>query len=178
MQKKLFKTQQILFYLFALVSLATLVMALAFMTDFKTLWEQPAGIGTFHEEVLQTYNRALFSASLVSIVGAAIIAFFDFRKAVSDYLGLGVLSILTIFNVVKSISFISQLPAIQEEYLTIDVTKLLLAVGDEYVLVTRTFTSTRIIYLIMIVVSIAFLAVSIANTMIYYKKRNEDVNHG
>jgi hypothetical protein len=178
MQKKLFRTQQILFYLFGVVSLATLVLALAFMTDFKTLFQQAAGIGTFHDDVLQAYNRSIFSASLIMVVGAALVSFFDFRKAVSDYFGLGVLGVLTIFNVVKSISFISQLADMETTYLALDFDQLLLASGVVYPVTTRTFDITMIIYLLVIVISSVFFLISVVNTLIYFNKRKEVVTNG
>lgn len=178
MQKKLFITQQILFYLFAVISLATLVLSLAFMTDFKTLFQQAAGIGTFHDDVLQAFNRSIFSASLVMVVGAAVVAFFDFRKAISDYVGLGVLVLLSIFNIVKSLSFISQLPDMESTYLGLDFSQLLLASDAVYDVTTRTFEITEIIYLLMIVITGAFLIVSIANTVIYFNKRKEEQANG
>jgi len=178
MQRKLFITQQILFYLFAVVSLATLVLALAFMTDFKTLFQQAAGIGTFHDDVLQVFNRSIFSASLVMVIGAGVIAFFDFRKSIADYVGLGVLGVLTIYNIWKSISFISQLSDMASTYLALDFSQLLLASGVVYNVTTRTFDITRMIYICVIVISAAFLIVSVANTLIYLNKRKEEIANG
>lgn len=178
MQRKLFKTQQILFYLFAVISLATLVLSLAFMTDFKTLFQQAAGIGIFHDDVLQAFNRSIFSASLVMVAGAAVVAFFDFRKAIADYVGLGILGVLTVYNIWMSLSFISQLPDMESTYLALDFSQLLLACGVVYEVTTRTFEITQIIYLLVIIISAAFLLVSIINTQIYFNKRKEERANG
>lgn len=178
MQRKLFKTQQILFYLFAVISLATLVLSLAFMTDFKTLFQQAAGIGIFHDDVLQAFNRSIFSASLVMVVGAAVVAFFDFRKAIADYVGLGILGVLTVYNIWMSLSFISEIPEMKSTYLALDFSQLLLASGVVYEVTTRTFEITQIIYLLVIIISAAFLLVSIINTQIYFNKRKEERANG
>lgn len=178
MQRKLFKTQQILFYLFAVISLATLVLSLAFMTDFKTLFQQAAGIGIFHDDVLQAFNRSIFSASLVMVVGAAVVAFFDFRKAIADYVGLGILGVLTVYNIWMSLSFISEIPEMESTYLALDFSQLLLASGVVYEVTTRTFEITQIIYLLVIIISAAFLLVSIINTQIYFNKRKEERANG
>lgn len=178
MQRKLFKTQQILFYLFAVISLATLVLSLAFMTDFKTLFQQAAGIGIFHDDVLQAFNRSIFSASLVMVVGAAVVAFFDFRKAIADYVGLGILGVLTVYNIRMSLSFISEIPEMKSTYLALDFSQLLLASGVVYEVTTRTFEITQIIYLLVIIISAAFLLVSIINTQIYFNKRKEERANG
>ena len=175
MQKYLFRMQQILFYIFVIVSLLTLVLSLAFMTDFKVLFDQPYGVGTFHDDVLQVYNRAIFNASIVMVIGAFIVSVFDFRKAISDYLGLIVLGILSLFNVYKSFIFLSQIEDMTNEYLALNFEDMLLAANDVYEPTTRTFELTRMLYMGVIVVTLLFLVVSVINTVIYYLKQGKEL---
>jgi len=177
MQKNLLRVQSVLFYLFAALSIGALVLSLSFMTDFKSLFQQFGGIGTFHEEVLQPFNREIFSASLVTVIGFVVIYLFDFRNRVADLMGLALLIGFTIFNTIKGLSFIDKMAPMAEEYLALDFTQMLLAAGVVYDVTTRTFEYAKMLYMGLIIVSILFVVISVTNSVIFYiKDRGGKIN--
>ena len=171
MQKNLFIVQTILYYIFATLSVFALIYALGFMTDFKILFQQYGGLGEFHEEVLQPFNREIFLSALFMIIGFVILSAFNIRNRVADLTALILVILLCSYNIIVSFKFVSNLYILIEQYQELDFSQLLLPSNMEYFETTRTFVLGILFYKVYAVVNILIMFSVITNTVLYFYKK-------
>lgn len=154
-----FKVQRSLMCLSLLVSAALFVNALYFMTDYKGLFglELPMNeaIAVFHDDLMQGFNQFLLYASLygLAIVGVAFLL--ECFTKVPDTFAMLVMLLLFAGSAACSGYAIARALELQEVYLNLDFTFLLLEAGDEHIVTLGAFTSTLVLSAVNILTALS-----------------------
>ncbi len=178
--KGLFKGQRILSVCYIVLAIGTFLYSLIFMTEYSDLFglilRQNQEITKFHDVILQTFNRQIFTWALVAAVGIFVLICLQIPARVPDRFALvvmvGLLAALT-FGAINALGNIS---AITVYYQNLDFSYLYLEiVGDaeEYVPKLTTFHIGTVLYIVQIVFNCLFGAVLAAShfRFVHLKKK-------
>lgn len=170
MQKFLLYLQMVVFYLFGLLMIISFVYGLGFMTEYKTLFQQFGGGGDFHDEVLQPFNREIFSTAILLVLGTAVLFMLKVGSKVVDNIALVAVWVVGLYAAITSIPFMNAMNPMALEYNDLDFTMLLIPVGDTYVQSTFTFELGELMYLVIIILSVCLILLATFNTVLYRVK--------
>ena len=173
--KKSFVLQKIVFILFILFAVVSILFALGFMTnyqDFQYLFDvrnQP--LYDFHHNVLIPFNNFIFYASVIGIIMIIVIFIAKINKQIPKLynLCLGVVAIIPLL--VTAIYGLTKLPEIKSIYLCLDFSYVAEEIYAEYIPSTLAFDLGNIFYIISLAFIAIYLAVLISN---YFIRRNRE----
>lgn len=168
--KGLFKAQRSLSVCYIVLSVGTFLYSLFFMTEYSDLFglilSQNQEITKFHDVILQTFNRQIFTWALVAVVGVFVMICLQIPTRVPDRFALVVMAGLLAALIFGAVTALGNLRAISAYYQNLDFSWLYLEiVGDaeEYVPKLTTFHLGNVLYTVQIAVNCLFGAVLTAS---------------
>lgn len=177
--KQIFRAQRAAAILFILVAVVVLVYALAFMTDYENLFGLmlPANesVVTFHDRILQTFNKGILIWAIVGMVGVVCAFMMETLTKVPDRFALVFMAIVLGACAYGTIYALQNLPAIVSFYKTMDISSLYLEGIQDYTLKLTTFYIGIGLYAVQLVVCVLYLASLIVShvTFVRLRKRGE-----
>ena len=169
------RLQKTFYILYFIISILTFVFALSFMTDFQELYgfqlPKNQGIIEYYSNQLQPFNRTILNFSLALVVGSVFMLVFEVLKKVTNFTGLCFGSALSIYTIINCVLFIFRLNTLKANATKVDLSNGYLEdLPSDFVMLTRTFDIGFILYLVVIVISIAFIILLFINFFLYLKK--------
>ncbi len=169
------RLQKTFYILYFIISILTFVFALSFMTDFQELYgfqlPKNQGIIEYYSNQLQPFNRTILNFSLALVVGLVFMLVFEVLKKVTNFTGLCFGSALSIYTIINCVLFIFRLNTLKANATKVDLSNGYLEdLPSDFVMLTRTFDIGFILYLVVIVISIAFIILLFINFFLYLKK--------
>ncbi len=172
--QKLFRMQKIMAWVYTAVALAVFLYTLVFMTEYKDLFglklKQNSQISFFHDSVLQTFNRQIFTLALIGIVAVLFSFVLEIFSKVPDFLALAVILAFLAGGIAGAVYAITNIQAVEAFYRGLDIQYLHLEGLTDYVHKFTTFRVGMGVYLLQIASCTAYGAV-ILMSHITFKKR-------
>lgn len=174
--EKRFKVQKVGFIIYLIALLIVAFFSLSFMTHYENLFgfylPINKGVIEFHEHML-SYNNVLFWFSVVGCVSIIFMFVLELRAKICDWFALGVMTTFGGINVISSVYGFIKLSALMKEYKGVDFSHM----GEEdvalegviYNLKFETFYIGYAVLAILLLVTLAYIAVLWMNRILYKK---------
>jgi len=173
MIRKFFKTQRAAAGLYTAMAIIVFIYTLMFMTEYKDLFglklKQNDQISFFHDSILQTFNKQIFTFAIFGMLVILLTFLFQIFSKIPDKFALIVIGLSLILCCACSVYALSNLQAIESYYAGLDFQYLSLEGMSDYELHFTTFRVGLGIYIFDIICS-AFYAVTIGMSHFGYRK--------
>ena len=174
--QKLFKVQRLTAWIYAGMSVLVFLYTLMFMTEYKDLFglklKQNSQISFFHDSILQTFNRQIFTLALFGIIVLVFSFFLEIFSKVPDWFALAVLELCLIGSCFGAVYAITNIQAIEVFYKGLDFQYLHLEGLENYQLKFSTFQIGKGLYAAQIAVSVSY-GISILTSHVSFKKNEK-----
>ena len=154
--KTIFRMQRIMLTVYIVTAVATVIYALAFMTEYQNLFglRLPLNkeIAQFHNVTLQTFNREILAWALGGVVLIAVIFGLEALKTVPDRFALVVLLAGLGALCGSAVYFLLKIPGMESTYGGLNITYLKLEGLKDYQFNFLPFTIGKIVYAVEAVV--------------------------
>lgn len=183
MQKTL-KLQKIAAKLYIVTAVFVFAFTLCFMTEYKDLFglklKQNAQISFFHDSILQTFNRQIFTFAIFGILVILLSFLLETYSKVPDKFALAVIGLALVGCCAGSVYALTNIPAIEAFYKGLDFQYLKLEGLNSYEFHFTTFRVGIIVYLVNLAGCVCYGAALVMSHLKFRKaqKQKECVEHG
>lgn len=171
--QKIFKTQRVTAMIYTVMSIVVFLYTLMFMTEYKDLFglklKQNSQVSFFHDSILQTFNRQIFTLALFAVIVIALSFFLEIFSKVPDWFALVVLEACLIGCCAGAVYAITNIQAVEAFYKSLDMQYLYLEGLENYQLKFTTFRIGVGVYVAQLAVCAAYGAAMLASHVTYKK---------
>lgn len=178
--KKTVNIQKTVSILYVISSVVALCYALAFMTEYKDLFglklKLNEQVTTFHDVILQTFNRQILVWALFGAVVILLAFLLQVFNKVPDRFALVVMSAGLLACIYGDFYGIRNIAAIQNYYLNMDVSNLAMEGINDFEYKLSTFRIGQAVYILQLCICIAFIATLFVSHIQYMKLSKKGAN--
>ena len=175
MKKRMLVLQKVMFGLFILTVICCFVYSLGFMTQYRELQylSKPVNkvLYNFHHEVLIPFNNSIFYLTLIGVIMFIVVFVAKLNKRLPNLLSMILGVVATIPTIIAAVLGLGKLGGIKAEYLTFDFSNVASEIYEEYNPSTLAFEIGQYLFVVALVIMIAFIVTIVINWIINKEKK-------